>query len=84
MHPTSLTSLAARLTADGLVERLMNPDDGRSAILALTPAGEKLVEEATAVLNSEVFESVGLTSDDIATLVEILGRFRATRGDFEG
>lgn len=82
VHPTSLTSLAARLGEDGLVERVANPDDGRSAVLVLTAAGGRLVEEATAVLNAEVFEAIGLVDDDLASLVEVLGRFRAARGDF--
>lgn len=82
VHPTSLTSLAARLKDDGLVERVANPDDGRSAILVLTPDGLDLVERATAVLNSEVFERVGLSADDVASLVDVLSRFRAGRGDF--
>ncbi|WP_435741697.1 MarR family winged helix-turn-helix transcriptional regulator [Nocardioides sp. SYSU DS0663] len=82
VHPTSLTSLAARLADDALVERVANPDDGRSAILVLTSAGAALVDEATEVLNREVFEAIGLSSDDVAVLVEVLGRFRAGRGDF--
>ena len=82
VHPTSLTSLAQRLREDGLIDRVINPDDGRSAILVLTPQGLELVEVATKALNGEVFEQVGLDPDDIATLVEVLGRFRAGRGDF--
>jgi DNA-binding MarR family transcriptional regulator len=82
VHPTSLTSLAARLKDDGLLERRVNPDDGRSGILVLLPPGLELVERATVVLNERVFEQVGLAPDDIATLVAILGRFRAARGDF--
>lgn len=82
VHPTSLTSLASRLKEDGLIDRAPNPDDGRSAILVLLPKGAALVEEATGVLNAEVFEQVGLDADDIATLVGVLGRFRQRRGDF--
>jgi DNA-binding MarR family transcriptional regulator len=82
VHPTSLTSLAARLKDDGHIERMVNPDDGRSGILVLLPPGLELVEKATAALNEDVFEQVGLTSDDISSLVDILGRFRAARGDF--
>ena len=82
VHPTSLTSLAARLAEDALLERVANPDDGRSAVLVLTPAGARLVEEATEVLNREVFEAIGMSSEDVAVLVEVLGRFRAGRGDF--
>ncbi len=84
VHPTSLTGLARRLADDQLVERVSNPDDRRSAILVLRPAGLALVERATAALNAEVFEEVGLSRDDVATLVEILGRFRRDRGDFAG
>lgn len=84
VHPTSLTSLASRLKEDGLVERVANPDDGRSAILELLVPGLALVERATVALNEGVFEQVGLSPDDITTLVEILGRFRAVRGDFAG
>ncbi|WP_246081574.1 MarR family winged helix-turn-helix transcriptional regulator [Nocardioides litoris] len=83
VHPTSLTSLASRLREDGLIDRTANPDDGRSAILELLPAGQELVEEATGVLNAEVFEQVGLDADDVAALVDILGRFRARRGDYQ-
>ncbi len=82
VHPTSLTSLAKRLSDDGLIERVKNPADGRSAILVLAPAGLDLVERATDALNSEVFERIGLSDDDIAVLVDVLGRFRAGRGDF--
>ena len=82
VHPTSLTSLAQRLGEDGLVERVANPDDGRSAILVLLPAGLELVERATAALNAEGFERVGLDEDDTTTLVDVLSRFRAGRGDF--
>jgi DNA-binding MarR family transcriptional regulator len=84
VHPTSLTSLATRLRDDGLIQRAANPDDGRSAILVLQPAGLELVERATAVLNEQVFEQVGLAADDVHALVAILGRFRATRGDIGG
>ncbi|MCR6032791.1 MarR family transcriptional regulator [Nocardioides sp. zg-579] len=82
VHPTSLTSLAARLAEDGHVERVANPKDGRSVVLVLTGSGERLVEEATAVLNAEVFETIGLSAEDVAALVEVLSRFRAGRGDF--
>ncbi|WP_370247201.1 MarR family winged helix-turn-helix transcriptional regulator [Nocardioides sp.] len=82
VHPTSLTSLAARLASDGHITREANPDDGRSAILVLTDTGARLVEDATAVLNDDVFCGLGLAPQDIAVLVDVLGRFRATRGDF--
>lgn len=37
--PTTVSAYVKRLTARGLVTRAPNPDDGRSALLRLTPAG---------------------------------------------
>lgn len=82
VHPTSLTSLATRLVADGHARRLDNPDDGRSALLAITTEGRDLVERATTYLNGEVFEQIGLDPDDVEALVAVLARFREARGDF--
>ncbi|GGF31884.1 putative transcriptional regulator, MarR family protein [Marmoricola endophyticus] len=81
VHPTSLTSLAARSVADGHVRRLDNPDDGRSALLEITPAGRELVEHATVALNAEVFTAIGLEEGDLETLVAVLERFRTSKGD---
>ena len=82
VHPTSLTSLATRLVADGLVRRLDNPADGRSALLEITAEGCDLVERATTSLNGGVFERIGLEPADVEALVEVLARFREARGDF--
>ena len=43
-----LTKLLERLESRGLISREPNPDDGRGVIVALTPAGKKLQEEAMA------------------------------------
>jgi DNA-binding MarR family transcriptional regulator len=39
------TKLIARLEADRLVERTDTPDDGRSTLIAITPAGQALLAE---------------------------------------
>jgi DNA-binding MarR family transcriptional regulator len=41
----SATRLVARLVADGLVGRTADPTDGRSSLLAVTPAGELLLTQ---------------------------------------
>src|SRR5947209_12437784 len=40
MRPTTVSTLVRRLQQRGHVEQLPNPADGRSRLLALTPAGE--------------------------------------------
>jgi DNA-binding MarR family transcriptional regulator len=50
-----LTKLLERLESRGLISREPNPDDGRGVMVALTPAGRQLQEEAMAAhqLNEE-------------------------------
>lgn len=81
VHPTSVTNTVTRLVKDELVQREQHPDDGRAALVVLTPAGRKVIESATAALN-EVFCEVGLADDDTVDLVRILARFRKEAGDF--
>jgi len=82
VHPTSVTNTVDKLARDGLVSREPHPGDGRAAMLVLTPAGHELVERATAALNTEVFESPGLSGDDTTELVRIIARLRKDAGDF--
>jgi DNA-binding MarR family transcriptional regulator len=77
VHPASVTSAVKRLEAGGLVHRLPHPDDTRSTIAALLPAGRRLVGPATDRLNL-VFSSLG---GDLDNLVERLNRIRAQAGD---
>ena len=81
VHPTSVTSTVARLVRDGLVQRDPHPEDGRAALITLTPAGREVIERATLALN-EVFADLGLADDDETALVRILARFRKGAGDF--
>ena len=39
VHPASVTNVVQRLTDDGFVRRIPNPDDGRSTLAAITPEG---------------------------------------------
>ncbi|MGP9503287.1 MarR family winged helix-turn-helix transcriptional regulator [Specibacter sp. AOP5-B1-6] len=82
VHPTSVTSVVDRLEKDGLVRREAHPTDGRATLVVLTGAGHKLVEEATTVLNADVFANPGIPADDLRTMTAILARFRQESGDF--
>lgn len=83
VHPTSVTNTVDRLARDGLVVREPHPDDGRAALVTLTPAGRELVEAATKAVNAEVFVDPGISDDDTTELVRILARLRKGAGDFQ-
>lgn len=83
VHPTSVTNAVDRLEQAGLAGRRRHPSDGRTVLVEITPAGRKLVPLAAAALNSEVFVHPGFAADDLATLIDILTRFRRDAGDFQ-
>ena len=55
LSPSGMTSRLDRLERIGLIERKTTPDDRRSLLVVLTPAGLKLVDEAvTAHVENEI------------------------------
>lgn len=82
VHPTSVTNTVDRLAQAGFVERVPHPTDGRATLVTITASGRSAVNEATDVLNSQFFGDTGFEHDDLATLVQILARFRRASGDF--
>lgn len=81
VHPTSVTNTVERLARDGLLSREPHPTDGRAALLVLTEAGRRRVDDATDALNA-VFRDPGLAPADATELVRIIARFRKAAGDF--
>ena len=51
VHVTSVTHAIRRLEADGLVERIPHPTDGRTTLVQITDLGRSTVEDATVTLN---------------------------------
>lgn len=82
VHPTSITSIIHRLTADGLVERHPHPEDGRAVLAVITPQGRELVESATAALVEADFGLGSLDDESLAALSELLRPVRKAAGDF--
>ena len=82
VHPTSVTSAVDRLEAQGFVERLPHPSDRRAVLASITDLGRKRSAAATTALNSEVFEQLGLTAEQIDSLLGILWTLRTNAGDF--
>ncbi|RJN32836.1 MarR family winged helix-turn-helix transcriptional regulator [Nesterenkonia natronophila] len=82
VHPTSITNAVDRLEAAGLVERQPHDSDRRAILLVLTQEGKRIAEQATEVLNTELFEQTGFTTEEIEDLNRILANFRERAGDF--
>lgn len=82
VHPTSITSIIQRLTADGLVNRRQHPEDGRAVLAEITPTGRKLVEAATADLLAAEFGLGSLDDDQLKAVSELLRPVRRAAGDF--
>jgi DNA-binding MarR family transcriptional regulator len=66
-----------RLEAAGRVRRTANPDDRRSSLLALTPAGQHLLAEATPTFEAELTTWIGSvlptqSLDQLATSLSML------------
>jgi DNA-binding MarR family transcriptional regulator len=89
MHPRysqpGLSRLVQRMEADGLVERLADPDDGRATILLMTRAGRARFARANGVYADAVREHFGrhLPVAEARTLERALDtvlRARATSG----
>lgn len=71
--PPNLVSLIAAMDGRGLIERRPHPHDGRAIGLHLTPAGEKLVQEAEqTVMQLEMDASSRLTVRERETLIRLL------------
>lgn len=73
-QPT-MTSTIQRMERDGLVTRKPNPDDGRSALIALTPLGYERIadmDRALGALNELLLEQ--FTTAERGQFLELLGR----------
>lgn len=75
---SNITQLVDRLEADGFVARKDDPNDRRSRLAVLTPAGRKACKEGTRIhQNAEREMQTQLTADEahqLATLLEKVGK----------
>lgn len=75
----TLTGVVSRLEARGIVERVPNPADGRSALVRLTPAGERLFERVFPLHVAHCRQAfVGWTQSDFDALDRQLSALRGT------
>jgi DNA-binding MarR family transcriptional regulator len=76
MKPPALSRQLKRLEADGLIERVATPDDGRGASLRPTRRGRALqrrLEQADDEILAE--QLAGWSASDLASLADLLERF---------
>lgn len=81
VHATTVTSAVERLVQQGYVERARSEEDRRVIHASLTPEGARVIEEATAALNAEVFTNPGLDPTGTRRLYDALAALRAALGD---
>ena len=82
VHVTSVTHAIRRLEADGLVQRMPHPTDGRTTLVQITELGRSTVEDATVTLNERVFADVGMSAQRAQALVVAIDTLRHHAGDF--
>ena len=82
VHPTSVTSIARRLEADGMIVRRPHPQDGRAVLAEITPLGRDLVERATADLVAADFALGVLSQEQLEALSALLKPVRQSAGDY--
>lgn len=74
----TMTTRVDQLAKLGLVSRQPNPDDGRSVIVTLTPAGRELVDAAvTSHVATQAAITAPLSAEDFDLLDDLLGRYLA-------
>ena len=86
MPPTTVSTWIRRLSSRRQITRKVNPDDGRSALLEVTPAGRSAIDDAQPIfrrLLDEVEEALGARREDVVDgfveLQEVLRRLSARR-----
>jgi DNA-binding MarR family transcriptional regulator len=72
----SMTTLVARLCAQGLVRRDGDPSDGRAVVLSLTPAGADLLAQRRATRTARLAPYLGrLSPDDLRSIAAAMPAF---------
>jgi len=72
--PTLVRTLNA-LEKDGFIQRIDNPEDGRSRLIAITPAGRDMVAQVRPVLDpARTAALAGLTDAQLREVAELVDR----------
>lgn len=77
LHLTSVTATVAALERLGYVERVPHPDDRRTTLARITPAGRTAMEASCAALAERCFGVGALTDDEALTVFRLLAKVRS-------
>lgn len=83
VHATSATNLVQRLEAQGYVERVPNPYDGRGTLAVITAQGRAMADEGMQRLVDLGFGLSSLTGPERVELFRLLEKVRHGHGDFD-
>jgi len=73
VDPSSLTGVLRRLENAGLIRRTRDPEDGRRAILTLTPHGQVLNDRRSGTVEASVQKTLqGMSAAKVAVAREVL------------
>jgi len=81
VHPTSVTNVIDRLTADGLVDRATDATDRRRVLASLTSDGRRVLDRATEALTAIDFGLGSLPGEQQREAYELLRVLRTA--DFD-
>jgi DNA-binding MarR family transcriptional regulator len=80
--PATITKAIDRLEDAALIRRVPHPNDARTTLARITSRGRRVVTQATDALNTQVFEAVNLSDEQMGELFRLLLRIRIDAGDF--
>ncbi len=84
VHPSTATRMVDRLSADGLVDRHVNPGNRREVILSLSSRGSRLVDDVTRRREEQIAAIVAAMPErQRARLVGALRAFNSAAGEPE-
>jgi DNA-binding MarR family transcriptional regulator len=76
LDPSTISRAVASLVRAGLVRRAADPNDGRASVLALTPHGREVLDEATRWYDGRLADALrDWTVQDLNALADMLQRF---------
>nr|BFE46887.1 hypothetical protein GCM10017745_03140 [Saccharothrix mutabilis subsp. capreolus] len=79
--PSTVSRQVATLVKEGWVERRADPDDGRASVLAVTDAGQRLLDERRAQRNKAIARMLAdWSEEDLSAFIDHFERFV---GDYE-
>jgi DNA-binding MarR family transcriptional regulator len=84
VHRTSITNTIDGLERSGFVRRRPHEHDRRTVLAEILPAGRRVAEAATKVLNDAAFGTSPLSGRQLEGLFRTLRTLRAEAGDFGG